>query len=151
MATNAMIAHRIPGRIRLIIHAKRGDSDYFADLSESLSRFPNVQSTRANPTTGSIALNFIGSLEDILQRAEQEDLLSIVDGVATGSDSPAPARSSASPINLVSGRDINRMFMIGSVLMIIAGYQALRGQVFPPALSVFWFAMDAFRQAGKLH
>jgi hypothetical protein len=145
MATNAVIAHRIPGRVRLVIRERRGDVDYFADLSDRLTRFPSVQNSRVNATTGSIALEFAGSVEDILRQAEEEDLLSIIEGVTVD----VPLRSMIAPINLVSGREINRMFMVGSLLVVVGLIQTLRGEWFPPAFSVFWAAAEAFRLAER--
>jgi hypothetical protein len=155
MATNAVIAHRIPGRARLLVRDKRGNIGYFSDLSESLGRLEGVQRTKTNPTTGSITLEFLGDLETILQHAEDTDLLSITESVlpernpARGPEgSPSSlVRPMAFPINLVSGRDVNRMFMVGSVLLVVGVIQIIRGEWFPPAVSVFWMAATAFRMA----
>jgi len=149
MATTAVIAHHIPGRVRLVVNGKRGDADYFAILLRDLERFSNVQSARANPITGSVALHFIGDLADILRQAEEQDLLSITEIAPPAGKTQV--RSTAPPLNLVSGRDINRYFVMGVVLSAIAVFQALKGELFPPALAVFWFANDAFREAAKSH
>lgn len=149
MATNAVIAHRLPGRVRLVIRERRGDADYFSDLSDRLGRYPNVRHTRVNPTTGSVALQFVGSLEDMLRRADQEDLFLIVEGTKADRHPRARGRSATAPVNLVSGREINRMFMLGSALVVVGVVQVLRGELFPPALSVFWTAAAAFRLAER--
>jgi hypothetical protein len=145
MATNAVIAHRIPGRARLLVRDKRGNIGYFSDLSESLGRLEGVQRTKTNPTTGSITLEFLGDLETILKHAEDTDLLSITESVlpernpARGPEgSPSSlVRPMAFPINLVSG----------SVLLVVGVIQIIRGEWFPPAVSVFWMAATAFRMA----
>jgi hypothetical protein len=149
MATNAVIAHRIPGRVRLVIRERRGDADYFADLSDRLTRFPSVQNSRVNAATGSIALEFTGSMEDILRQAEEEDLLAVIEGVKADASRQLPSRLMMAPINLVSGREINRMFMVGSLLVVVGVIQTLRGELFPPAFSVFWAASEAFRLAER--
>jgi hypothetical protein len=147
MATNAVIAHRIPGRARLLVRDKRGNIGYFSDLSESLGRLEGVQRTKTNPTTGSITLEFLGDLETILQHAEDTDLLSITESVLPEGSPSSLVRPMAFPINLVSGRDVNRMFMVGSVLLVVGVIQIIRGEWFPPAVSVFWMAATAFRMA----
>ena len=149
MATSAVIAHRIPGRVRLVVHSKRGDADYFSGLSQRLERFPKVQSARTNPVTGSVALNFIGDLTDILEQAQEEDLLTIMDDVKSAGKTQE--RPVGAPLNLVGGRDFNRFFVMGAVLAAIGVFQVFRGDLFPPALAVFWFANDAFRLAEKSH
>jgi hypothetical protein len=155
MATNAVIAHRIPGRARLLVRDKRGDTEYFSDLSQRLGAFEGVQRAKTNPTTGSVTLEFIGDLETLLKRAEDTDLLSMTEsvlperpaGTSRESRSPPQLRPMGFPINLVSGRDVNRMFMVGSVLLVIGVIQTIRGEWFPPAVSVFWMAATAFRMA----
>jgi hypothetical protein len=147
MATTAVIVHQIPGRARLLVRGRRGDAAYFSDLSESFGRFENVQSARTNPTTGSITLEFIGDLEALLRQAEESDLLTITESVFPEGRPASPVRARASPVNLVSGRDVNRMFMVGSVLVVIGVIQTIRGELFPPAVSVFWMAAQAFRMA----
>lgn len=147
MATNAVIVHRIPGRARLLVRDRRGDATYFSELSESFGRFENVQSAKTNPTTGSITLEFIGDLEALLRRAEENDLLTITESVLPERAPSSPVRWGASQVYLVSGRDVNRMFMIGSVLVVVGIIQTIRGEWFPPAVSVFWMAAEAFRMA----
>ncbi|HEX7634565.1 MAG TPA: hypothetical protein VF427_04695 [Noviherbaspirillum sp.] len=148
MAAHAVVVHRIPGRVRLRIQDRRGNAAYFSNLSENLARFENVHNARANPVTGSIALEFAGSLDEVLRRAEKDDLLTIVEAVATDKNpftAGANAFSDAAPpVNLVSGHDMNRMFMVGLMLLAVSLIQAFRGQWFPPALSVFWYAWEAF-------
>lgn len=148
MATNAVIVHRIPGRARLMVRGRRGDTAYFSDLSESFSRLGNVQRARTNPTTGSLTLEFIGDLESLLRQAEETDLLTVTESILPESGPAWPVvRSSAHPINLVSGRNVNRMYMVGCMLVVIGAIQAIRGEWFPPAVSVFWMAAAAFRAA----
>jgi hypothetical protein len=147
MATNAVIVHRIPGRARLLVRDRRGDAAYFSDLSESFGRFENVQSARTNPTTGSVTLEFIGELGTLLKQAEDTDLLTVSESILHASPPSSSVRPAASPITLVSGRDVNRMFMVGSVLLVVGVIQTIRGEWFPPAISVFWMAATAFRIA----
>jgi hypothetical protein len=147
MATNAVVVHRIPGRARLLVRNRRGDAAYFSNLSESLGQFENVQSARTNPTTGSVTLEFIGDLEALLQQAEDSDLLTITETVLPQRRPSPTGRATDAPVNLVSGRDVDRMFMVGSVLLVIGVIQSIRGQWFPPAVSVFWMAASAFRLA----
>jgi hypothetical protein len=149
MATNAVIVHRIRGRARLLVRERRGDAAYFSNLSENFGRFENVQSARTNPTTGSVTLEFIGDLGALLKQAEDSDLLTVSESVLQARPPSSPVRPAASPINLVSGREVNRMFMAGCVLVVVGVVQTIRGEWFPPAVSVFWMAATAFRIASQ--
>jgi hypothetical protein len=52
----AIVAHRLPGRIRLKIMAMRRDPRFFKQLVTDLSKHPAVQEVHANPDTGSILI-----------------------------------------------------------------------------------------------
>jgi hypothetical protein len=149
MATNAVIVHQIPGRARLLVRDRRGDPAYFSGLSESFSRFENVRNARANPTTGSLVLEFTGDLEALLRQAEETDLLDIAQSVFPEARPSARFHPKRPPLNLLSGRDVDRMFMVGWALLAIGVIQSIRGEWFPPAVSVFWMAATAFRIAEK--
>ncbi|HJV49932.1 MAG TPA: hypothetical protein VJ652_00620 [Noviherbaspirillum sp.] len=159
MAATAVIVHRIAGRVRLRIDEKRGDAAYFSHLAERMARFDDVYRAKANALTGSIALEFSGSLSDLLRRAKVEGLLEVAaptggddhaDGNGRAAAAAAGSRALAgSPINLVSGRDINRDFMTGTMLLLIGMTQMFRGKWFPPAFSVLWYAREAFNLAGR--
>jgi hypothetical protein len=132
-----------------VVHEKRGDESYFSELAESFRRFANIRSAKANPATGSVALEFIGDLEDILVKAQEDDLLSIIEEASKASRLAARKASTKSAIHLVSGRDINRMFMVGSLFLVVGTVQVFRRELFPPAVSVLWYAMQAFRLAER--
>lgn len=159
MAANAVVVHRIAGRVRLRIDERRGDAAYFSDLSARLDRFGNVFGIKPNPVTGSITFHFTGSLDDVLRRAKAEEVLSVADGArANGAVASETARMASArlagalggqPVNLVSGRDINRDFMMGSTLLLVGLVQMFRGRWFPPAFSVLWYAREAFNLAGE--
>lgn len=143
MAMDVVIAHRIPGRARLLIRKKRGDQEYFSRLSEKFSRIDEVHSVKANPLTGSIVLEFAGVLEEILKAARVPELFENDEELNLGHHHAG----TFSPLHLVSGREINPMFMTGIAFLMIGMIQTFRGQWFPPALSVFWRATQAFRAA----
>ena len=145
MAARAIVAHRTPGRVRLMIPEKRGDEEFFAHLTERLGRLPEVEGMRANVPMGSIAVRSTGEIDAILRQAEDDDLLAIVDALDDGR--PRVPRALVPALNLVSGREINRMFMLGSALVVVGTVQVFKGSLFPPAFSIYWAAMEAFRRA----
>jgi hypothetical protein len=57
----AWAVHRTPGRLRIKVPAKRGDTEYFSQLEEHFSGQVGVESVVVNPTTGSAL--FVGESE----------------------------------------------------------------------------------------
>jgi len=148
MEAHAVVVHHIPGRARFLIHEKRGDERYFSDAAKSLGRFEKVKSTRVNATTGSITVEFAGDLQELVQEAAAQDLF-VLSEAESAQRSSVFSKSTAPPINIVSGREITPMFMWGSVLIVLGLMQIFRGRLLPPALSIFWSALYAFQQSER--
>jgi hypothetical protein len=149
MITPAHIAHHIPGRARFLIPDKRGDAQYFAWLADEFSRIDSVRKVKTNPDTGSLTVEFTDDLSDLVQSARAHDLFSVDPDQATQSETPAPLEFSALPVNLVTGREIDAMFMLGTAMGAAGLFQLMRGRVLVPAMSFFWYAMQAFSRSGK--
>jgi hypothetical protein len=149
MTVRARIAHQVPGRIRLRIAERRGDREFFAGLAQDLHAIDSVEAVRANPDTGSLVIEHVDSLpmliEAMLQRGLSVERLPVEPAVS------APRRTvdAKKPLHLVSGRDINPMFMLGMVYSLLTVTQSVRGRILIPAVGCFWNAMDAFRRSGQ--
>jgi len=145
MDVTAEIVHQLPGRIRLRLNEKRGDPEYFAALSENVSRCNGVQRVKVNPSTGSVIVEFSDSTESLVRRLEEEQ------GLAVARHEPAPRQNEPvtrpAAFHIVSNRDINPMFMVGTLLAAVGIVQTLRGKILVPSLSVLWYAVEAFRQS----
>jgi hypothetical protein len=61
----AHVTHRLPGRMRLRIPARRGDPAFFARLVERARDLPALRAVRANPVTSSLLLEHEGEIEPI--------------------------------------------------------------------------------------
>lgn len=149
MPVQAEIAHALPGRIRLRLREKRGDAAYFASLSEEMSNCEGVELVKANAATGSILIEFSGRTEDLAVQLGQHGV-SLLPPTASGAEQrpqPFPGNGNATPFHLVSNREINSMFMLGTALAVVGIVQTLRGKILAPSLSVLWYAMEAFRQS----
>lgn len=150
---NAVIVHRLPGRIRLRLDGKRGDSASFSALAEDFSTLGDVHHVKANARTGSIVIEFAGAQETLLKHLRER-------GVAVQEPAAEHVPARTSPVesagaiemqafHLVSGRTINSMFMFGAMLAVAGVVQLMRGKIVAPAIPTFWYAMDAFRRARK--
>lgn len=145
----AVIVHRLPGRIRLRLQDRRGDTDYFSTLSEEISGMPGIAEVKVNPLTGSVVIIYSGTTEDLLQRLEDKHI-SIANRHEPADKhrhaSPADGRH-APPFLLVSNRDINPMFILGTLLAAIGVVQAFRGKILVPSLTALWYATEAFQRS----
>lgn len=144
MSAKAVVAHLMPGRVRLSIAERRGDNDYFAMLSRRLSGVEGVRRVKTNPLAGSIVLEFSGVLPELMRRAGAPALFDIEQGAVGAAPPPSVAR----PVNLVSGREINPSFMLGMLFAAVGLVQSIRGRLMVPAATAFWYATTTFQQAG---
>lgn len=154
-AASAVIVHRIPGRIRLRLQEKRGDTDYFTALSEEISNMPAIDAVKVNPMTGSVVIHYSGATNDVLARLEENNF-SIANRhemekqLEAKHHNPSPENGGQRPpFLLVSNRDINPMFMLGTLLAAVGVVQTFRGKILVPSLSLLWYAMEAFRQSSR--
>jgi hypothetical protein len=142
---DALIVHQLPGRIRLRIPAMRGDAGYFSALADSMSDAPGVQQVKTNPATASMVVQFEGNGERILEQMHELGL----EPKIKESNSGITKRTGIGPVRLVSGRDINPMFMVGSALALLGLVQTFRGKIVVPSVTAFWYALEAFRASGR--
>jgi hypothetical protein len=150
MAENAVIAHQIPGRIRFRLPERRGDAAYFSQLATKLGHIDAIERVKPNPATGSLVLEYSGSLNALIEQIQLQD---VYINIQRNPQQPPPALSPRIPNNsfrLVSGRDINPLFMAASFMLIIGVVQTLRGRILIPSLSAFSYAFEGFRRARKI-
>jgi hypothetical protein len=148
MTIRAQIAHELPGRVRVRLPDYRGDAAMFAQLEDALLESQLFHGVRGNPVTASLVLEFSGPKEQVLEalRAHMPVELDISTPPAPGR-APPSARIPTDPVRLVSGKDINAMFLAGTLFGAVGLVQAVRGRIMLPALSAFWCASNAFRLA----
>ena len=146
----AEVVHRLPGRIRLRLGEKRGDADYFASLSENLDGCEGVERVKASPSTGGILIEFSCPAESLERQMKMCGISLDLHDTSAGETRPrnAAANRNPAPFHLVSNREINPMFMLGTTLAVLGIVQALRGKILGPSLSMLWYAAEAFRHSG---
>jgi hypothetical protein len=148
MSIQARVAHETVGRARLQLASRRGDKDFFERLSQQLSRVGQVQKVRANPETGSVVLEFSGTLDDVIASSDGAEPIELERSsfkISAPQQPPVAARDKT--FRIVSGHDINPMLMAAVLFGAVGVVQTLRGKVMIPALTAFWYAANAFRQA----
>jgi len=133
----ARVVHALPGRTRLRIEEKRGDAAYFASLSAALATLPGVEQVSAAALTGSLVVRHEPPLEAIAATARAAGLF-VVDAASAGAtvpvpDSPAAGAGLAARPLLVAG-------LVGAAV-----WQFSRARLFPPAITLLWYALHVGR------
>lgn len=73
----AEVEHRIPGRMRLRVRARRGDAGFFGRMEAGLARVPGVHAVRANPDTSGILVEYAGDEAAVLAAAREQGLFEV--------------------------------------------------------------------------
>lgn len=122
----AEIAHETPGRTRLRISDRRGDAVFFAAVAAGVSAIPGVSEVKVAPLTGSVLIRHYGPLARI-RAAAQEARLFVV------GDAPPIARPSQAAA-------IDPKVVLALGLAVAALWQLSKERVWPPALTLLWYA-----------
>ncbi len=144
----AQLCHALPGRMRLRIPRRRHDSVFFAELEQSLSQCDGVYAVHANPVTAGVLVLHAGTVDSICDHARAHGLFCLDhprqvtpyagrEAVRGG----ARRRPDTSPRE----RSERRAGMLSASLAGLGALQGLRGHVMPPAMTLFWYAYDAWR------
>lgn len=140
---SAVVVHQIPGRVRMRIAARRGDAGYFSKLNDELRSIEGVRAVSTNHATSSVVLQHEGELRDLVARIRERNL----DFSVKTDTAKIPTYTGIRPVRIVSGRNINPMFMLGSTMIAMGVVQVLRGRIAVPAIASLWYAREAFRSS----
>jgi hypothetical protein len=130
----AIVEHQLPGRVRLRIPSKRGDTEWFRSVIQHLADDPNVHEARANPETGSLLFRHTGLADRIALLAS--DILDVRWPVRVA---PAPRSNGA------SAKDGPLLDAISAGLTGLGVYQLTQGRLLGNAVEHFWHAHSALR------
>jgi hypothetical protein len=152
MLPEAKCIHRTPGRVRISIPARKGDSAYFAHVQESLARCPLVTAARANPVTGSVLVTHTGEMAAIAAYADKNNLFGLIpDRKNPGSVAHATIatyKTLDAQIQKISGGELDLPHTAFLTLVGAGIYQISRGKFGAPAwYTAFWYALNIFLKA----
>jgi hypothetical protein len=139
----AQVEHRIAGRMRLRVRARRGDAAFFERAAALLTKQPGIQMVRVNPRTASILIGHSGDETAVLSVAKAQGLFEAAPagpGRVAAVRSLSPGTKPASPLNVAAAG------LAGAGVL-----QLLRGQVVGSASENLWNAYSLYavtRQAG---
>jgi hypothetical protein len=126
----AELVHAMPGRSRLRIPARRGDSVFFASLATGLSTLQGVKKVEVRPLTGSIVIHHDVPLEGLAKAAEEVRLF----GLATVTAGTPLSLAAIGELPL----DVRMMAALGFAALALL--QIGRGNVLPQAATLAWYA-----------
>ncbi len=149
---SASVRHRMAGRLRVKIPARKGDPAYFTALAQAFSEFPGIRKVEVDPETGSALFLHSADTDAIVAHAEVKELFRIVE-------------SANRPVHVSVGVKANYKVLdervkrytggewdvpaIAFVSLLAAGaYQIARGNFAAPAwYTAFWYALNIFLKA----
>jgi hypothetical protein len=152
MLSEALIVHHIPGRIRLRIPSKRGDTAYFRKLEKQLANRGDLARVTATPRSGSL---LISSSEEAIKRLIEEietSKMSLVIKrpvqIPLKERIAGPVRSVNRSVEEISGGDLDLADLLLVLLLGLGLYELLRGNFRnPPWYTVFWYAFGVFSKS----
>lgn len=128
----ATVAHRLPGRTRLLVPARRGDAGFFADVIERARGLPAVRAAWANPITASLLLEHEGDADPIAREL--------------GFDlAPAPPARQRRPARRGRVASVAPLGAAAAGFGVLATLQLARGRLAGSATENLWNAFTALR------
>jgi hypothetical protein len=122
----AEIVHVMAGRARLRIAERRGDAALFASIASGLSTIPGIYKVEVRPLTGSILIQHGPPLARIGAAARELRLFVVRNA------QPVPLPTPSLPID--------PKIAVGLGLGVLALWQLAEGRIFPPAITLAWYA-----------
>ena len=146
----AQLSHLLVGRLRVKVPTRRHDAAFFADVSRRLAQCDGVTQVRVSPVTGSVLVLHSTTLDAIAAYAAQQGLFSLTTGRITSDGTPHSRSRAAMPSGPAQSdgereRSDRRARMISTTLTGLGTLQTVRVQIMAPALTLFWYAYDAWR------
>lgn len=151
MLHEAVITHRLPGRIRLKLPGLKRDALALGQIAEGLGLCPFVLGVEANPLLGSLLIRHQGDGSEVESWAEAQGLFRAgpearetvqgrlregVDGLARG-------------LSAVSGQRLESREWLTLGLIGMAIHQAIEGNIMVPAVSLLWYAINTAGASGQ--
>lgn len=144
------VVHRTHHRLRIKVPAKRRDKSYFTNARQRLSRVPTVDAVEVNPLTASILIRS-SDPGSVLEALALEGPFTI--GGLESEGEPAQLLDQVRQqlaewdqmVQEWTGSRHDSRAYIFMALVLGAGFQLLRGDIFAPASTLLWYAGEALR------
>jgi len=154
MLPDAYLSHAIPGRLRVKIPSKKGDSCYFDDVHTLMSEYEGIEKVVVNALTASVLVIHAVDSKKIAAYAERNNLFRMEDV------KPFEKQTYISRKVSETFRDMNSSVIVSTkgfanvpdlVLLTLVGLSAIqisRGNFTAPAwYTALWYALNIFLKA----
>jgi Heavy metal associated domain 2 len=149
---HAYISHQGPGRLRVKIPSKKGDSVYFSELKKLLTQCKGVTEYETNPVTGSVLFVHGVDIKAVMEFAEGNHLFKLGEG-GSPSYSYEITESFKNLNKHLKGITGGEMDIPGLAFLSLVGfgiYQIGRGNLMAiPWYTAFWYALNIFLKNRK--
>jgi hypothetical protein len=125
----AELDHSIPGRSRLRIRTRRGDTVYFASVATGLSTLQGARKVEVRPLTGSILIYHDVPLDGIIKAAEEARLFTL------------EATTGPQFLGAMEAEPVDVRLLLALGFGALALLQLGRGVVLPQAATLAWYAL----------
>jgi hypothetical protein len=144
---HAYIIHRGPGRLRVKIPSKKGDTAYFSELKKLLAHCKGVKEYETNPVTGSVLFVREVDIKAVMEFAEGNHLFKF--GVGDSPSFSYEITENFKNLNKqLKGLTGGEMDIPGLAFLTLLGfgiYQISKGNFTAiPWYAAFWYALSIF-------
>lgn len=139
----------MPGRLRIRVPSKRGDTTFFSSLPDRFANVPGIDGVMTNPVTGSILFSFTrpADADTVIKKAQSKRIFKIREnGTHTLRAQVSGGMTELnSRIKGLTGGEIDLWTLSFLGLLGIGVYQIARGNFAAPAwYTAFWYAFNVF-------
>ena len=136
----------MPGRTRLRLPARRGDTAFFAAMVEKLSSVPGVVTVATNPYLGSLLVHHQCTLAELTRHSREFGLFEIdtrpPTPVALSQTMADQHRQTTDVVERILGPEVDMRSLAALGLAVLALAQLASGQVVPPAITLLWYTFS---------
>ena len=149
MIPEAIVCHSTPGRFRVRVPSRKGNTAYFSDLKDQFTHLEGVNEVEANALTGSVVFTHTADLKAISMFAQENSLFRLI---KLESGTPALSRNVVKAFSdfdkKVKRFTGNELDVPGAAFLTLLGfgiYEISRGNFAAPAwYTAFWYSLNIF-------
>jgi hypothetical protein len=150
---DAHVIHSTPGRVRIRVASRHRDEAFFAQARTQLAQLEGVKRVEANALTGSVVILHALELGALVRHCERAGLfrLSLVAPalVPASAEVSERVRGANRIVSSLAGGRIDFATLGFATLVGAAIYQASRGQLLGPAVTLLFQAITALSLSRK--
>ncbi len=149
MIPEAHISHRMERRFRIKLPTKKGDTRFFSNLREQVSRWPGVEEITVNPQLGSALILYKGNIGTLFESAKKNELFQINKNKPQKStifeNVAATFQGYNKSLRQITNGELDIPSLVFLSLVISGIWQIARGNVAMPAwYTAFYYALAVF-------